>query len=68
MSTSEMTVDQINRALATGYAGIEQAKAWVDRWNGCGFHLATVSIVEIEVSHKGLSRSMIAPKVILSDC
>ena len=63
-----MTVDQLNHVLATGYAGLEQAKAWVDRWNGCGFHLATASLVEIEVSHKGLSRSMIAPKVILSDC
>lgn len=63
-----MTVDQLNRALATGYAGLEQAKAWVDRWNGCGFYLATASIIEIEVSHKGLSRSMTAPKVILSDC
>lgn len=68
MNTSEMTVDQINRALATGYAGIEQAKAWVDRWNGCGFHLATASIVEIEVSYKGVSRPMVAPKIILSDC
>lgn len=68
MSTSDMTVDQINRALATGFAGLEQAKAWVDRWNACGFHLATASIIEIEVSHKGLSRSMIAPKVILSNC
>jgi hypothetical protein len=68
MNASEMTLDQINRALATGYAGIEQAKAWVARWNGCGFHLATASIVEAEVAHKGLSRSMIAPKVILSDC
>lgn len=61
-----MTVDQINRALATGYAGIEQAKVWVDRWNSCGFHLATASIVAIEVSHKGVSQPMIAPKVILS--
>lgn len=63
-----MTVDQLNRALATGYAGLEQAKDWVARWNGCGFHLATASIVEIEVSHKGVSQLMIAPKVILSDC
>ena len=67
MNTSEMTVDQLNRALATGFAGLEQARAWVDRWNGCGFHLATASIIEIEVSHKGLSQSMIAPKVILSN-
>lgn len=68
MNTSEMTVDQINRALATGYAGLEQARAWVARWNSCGFHLATASIVEIEVSLKGVSQPMVAPKVILSDC
>jgi hypothetical protein len=68
MNTSDMTVDQLNRALATGFAGLEQAETWIARWNGCGFHLATASIVEIEVQHKGLSRSMIAPKVILSDC
>lgn len=66
MNTSEMTVDQLNRALATGYAGIEQAKAWVDRWNGCGMYLGKASLGEVDVSHKGVSRPMVAPKVILS--
>jgi hypothetical protein len=68
MNTSEMTLGQLNRALATGYAGIEQAKAWVARWNGCGLYLGRASLGEVDVYHKGVSQPMVAPKVILSDC
>lgn len=67
MSTSEMTIDQLNRALRAGHAGIEQANDWVNRWNGCGLYLSRAAIIESDVSLPGVSLPMVAPKVILSN-